>query len=81
MKKYALITGASRGIGAAIALHLAKKYFILLNYKSNHEKAKTVQKQIQDFGGECTLLPFDVSSFECCQKSLELYNNEDVYIS
>lgn len=64
-RKVALITGAGRGIGAAVALRLARAgYDIWANYLSNHEAAENVQKQITAMGRECTLLPFDVCKEE-----------------
>lgn len=62
MKRYALITGASRGIGRAIAIELAKDgCSILLNYKSNHAAAEEAKRLIEEVGGEAELMPFDVS--------------------
>lgn len=61
--KLALITGASRGLGAAIAVRFARAgYNIWANYHANHQAAEEVKKQINVLGRECLLLPFDVSS-------------------
>lgn len=68
----ALITGASRGIGAAIAVRLAKEGCdIWLNYRSNHEAAEAVAAQIREMGRNCTLLPFDVSDEAATREALD----------
>jgi 3-oxoacyl-[acyl-carrier protein] reductase len=68
----AFITGASRGIGAAIALRLARDgYDIWLNYRSNHEAAQAVAAEIEKGGQACTLLPFDVADEKAACEALE----------
>jgi 3-oxoacyl-[acyl-carrier protein] reductase len=68
----ALITGASRGIGAAIAVRLARDgYDIWLNYRSQHEAAQAVAARVRELGRDCTLLPFDVSDESAAKEALE----------
>jgi 3-oxoacyl-[acyl-carrier protein] reductase len=57
----ALVTGASRGLGAAIARELAAEGWpVALNYRANAQAADAVAAEIRDSGGEATLLPGDV---------------------
>ncbi|MBK8266275.1 MAG: 3-oxoacyl-ACP reductase FabG [Nannocystis sp.] len=61
MKPRALITGASRGIGAAIAEALAAAgHPVILNYQSNQAAAEGVAEAIRAAGGSATLARFDV---------------------
>ena len=58
----AFITGGSRGIGAEIALRLAREgYDIWLNYLSSHDAAAIVKNEIEAIGRNCLLLPFDIA--------------------
>lgn len=60
--KYALVTGASRGIGKAVSIRLAQMgYPVLLNYLSNSTAAQSVANEIKKNGGIAELLPFNVS--------------------
>jgi 3-oxoacyl-[acyl-carrier protein] reductase len=70
-QKIALITGASRGIGASIALALAQDgYQIWLNYRKDHEAASRIAAMIEQTGAACRLLPFDVSNHEAVAEAL-----------
>ena len=72
MKRYALVTGASRGIGRAIAIELAKDgCSILLNYKSNHAAAQEAKRLIEEAGSEAELMPFDVSQPDAINAALD----------
>jgi NAD(P)-dependent dehydrogenase (short-subunit alcohol dehydrogenase family) len=54
--KTALVTGASRGIGRAIAIELAREGAkVAVNYQSSDERAKEVAYDIGKFGGTCVL--------------------------
>lgn len=72
VKKYALVTGGSRGIGKAIALKLAKdlQYHVLINYQSNEAAALETMKMIEAEGGSAEIIPFNVASFEETQTAL-----------
>ena len=82
--KYALITGASRGLGKAIALRLAQDGFaVIINYQSNKEAAEDTLKQVQEAGGTGELLPFNVADPQAIETALESWSasHPDEYIS
>jgi 3-oxoacyl-[acyl-carrier protein] reductase len=70
--KLALITGGSRGIGAAIARHLAADgYDIWLNYQRQAAHAESVAADVRRLGRTCELLPFDVADEAQASAALE----------
>ncbi len=65
VEKTALVTGASRGIGRAIALALVKEgYAVAVNYAGSREAAEAVRDEITAAGGQAFILQGDVSSAE-----------------
>jgi 3-oxoacyl-[acyl-carrier protein] reductase len=66
-----LVTGASRGIGAAIASRLARDGFeVVLNYRSGEQAARSVLDAIEGAGGKGRLLPFDISEREMTKTAI-----------
>src|SRR4051794_4957606 len=61
-RRVALVTGASRGIGRAIAIALGQDgLFVVVNYTSNEGAAAETLQKIKDAGGQGTLSRFDVA--------------------
>ncbi|PNU20648.1 3-oxoacyl-ACP reductase FabG [Geothermobacter hydrogeniphilus] len=70
--KLALVTGGSKGIGAAIVRELAVDGFdIWLNYCSDHEAAARVADDLVVLGRRCELISFDVADAQATGKALE----------
>ncbi len=80
-KPHALVTGGSRGIGAAIARALAAAgHPILLNYRSNDDAARAVKATIEAEGGHVRLLRFDVADRSAADAAIGALLEEQVPI-
>jgi 3-oxoacyl-[acyl-carrier protein] reductase len=84
--KVALVTGASRGIGRAIALDLARRGArVVVNYHQNAEAAAEVVAAIQADGGEAISMQADVGDFEQAQElittTLDTFGQIDILVN
>ena len=65
--KNALVTGAGRGIGKAIALELAAKgAFVIVNYNGSKDAAEQTVAEIKAAGGDAVAYQCSVSDYEAC---------------
>lgn len=84
--KTALVTGASRGIGAAIAKSLAKEgAFVIINYNGSKERADAVAAEITADGGKAAVYGCNVSDYSACEKMakdiMETYGHLDILVN
>ncbi|ATD55098.1 SDR family oxidoreductase [Clostridium chauvoei] len=69
--KVAIITGGDSGIGRAIAIAYAKEGAkIAIVYLNEHEDANKTKTLIEDFNGECILIPGDIGEEDFCIKAI-----------
>ena len=70
--KIAVVTGASRGIGKAIALKLASLgASVVVNYNGSEERALQVKAEIEEQGTKSSVYQCDVSDFESCETFIQ----------
>lgn len=70
--KKVLVTGASGGIGRAIALDCAKAgYYVICHYNRGKEKAESLLEEIKSSGGNGELIQFDITDRDDCKIKLD----------
>ncbi|MCI8463117.1 MAG: 3-oxoacyl-[acyl-carrier-protein] reductase [Lachnospiraceae bacterium] len=84
--KVALVTGAGRGIGRAVARRLSGDgALVLVNYNGSRERALEVVEEIRSAGGQGEALGCDVSDYEACGRLVEdviaRYGHVDILVN
>jgi len=82
----AVVTGAARGIGRAIALELAKNgATVVVNYSGSKEAAEAVVSEIEAMGGSAEAKQCNVADFEACQQFakdiIDKYGRVDILVN
>ncbi|MCU0469192.1 MAG: SDR family oxidoreductase [Arcicella sp.] len=84
--KTAIVTGASRGIGATIAIKLAEAGVnVVINYNGNKSKAEEAAKKIDTLNGKAIIVQADVSKFSEVEKlfdsAIQHFGNVDILVN
>ena len=84
MKKYALVTGGSRGIGRAVCVRLAQMgYDVLINYASRSEAAEETLALVRQAGTDGEIMKFDVADQAATRAAITAWQetHPDEYIA
>ncbi len=85
MKKTAVVTGASRGIGRAAAIALAKDFNVVVNCRKNIDLARKTAEEIIKNGGSALVYRADVSVFDeahaLCEFAVKNFGGIDVLVN
>lgn len=85
MKKIAVITGASSGIGYETALHLSQKDIFIILVARNEEKLQKIEQEIKILGGQAISFPTDITKSEdfkhVIKEVLNIYGKIDILIN
>ncbi|MCB2225087.1 MAG: 3-oxoacyl-ACP reductase FabG [Desulfarculaceae bacterium] len=75
--KKAIVTGSSRGVGAAVALAYGRQGAdVVVNYTSSEGPAKDIVKQIEEMGQKAVAVKADAASEADCQKLVDAAKND-----
>lgn len=85
-EKVAVVTGASRGIGKAIAMELARTgALVIINYNGSREKAEEVKSMIEAEGNKAEIMQCNVADFSACeamfQEIISTYGRVDILVN
>ena len=76
-KRYALVTGGSRGIGRAICIKLASMgYHVLINYVHNRNEAEKTLLMVREAGGDGEVMQLEVANGEQGRTVLEAWKEK-----
>jgi short-subunit dehydrogenase len=67
----ALVTGASRGIGRAVALELAKQGYDIVAVARSAEELASLRAEVETMGRQCRVIPIDLTDAPATTKALE----------